>query len=60
VIVSGSQAHQPHGFEFYNGSLIHYGLGNLFFDQYNEVSRSVRLSSTGMSSMVENISAPSC
>ncbi len=36
VIVSGSQAHQPHGFEFYKGALLHYGLGNLFFDQYNE------------------------
>jgi len=36
VIVSGSQAHMPHGFEFYRGSLIHYGLGNLFFDQYGE------------------------
>jgi poly-gamma-glutamate synthesis protein (capsule biosynthesis protein) len=34
VIVSGSQAHQPQGMEFLNGSLIHYGLGNLFFDQY--------------------------
>jgi hypothetical protein len=33
VIVSGSQAHQPMGFEFYNGAMIHYGLGNLFFDQ---------------------------
>ena len=36
VIVSGSQAHQPHAFEFYKNSLLHYGLGNLFFDQYNE------------------------
>ncbi|MEN8242482.1 MAG: CapA family protein [Chloroflexota bacterium] len=34
-IVSGSQAHQPHGMEFYNGSTLFYGLGNLFFDQYN-------------------------
>lgn len=34
VIVSGSQAHQPHGMEFYYGSFLHYGLGNLFFDQY--------------------------
>ena len=34
TIVSGSQAHQPHGMEFFNGSFIHYGLGNLFFDQY--------------------------
>ncbi len=36
VIVSGSQAHQPHALEFYKGSLLHFGLGNLFFDQYNE------------------------
>jgi poly-gamma-glutamate synthesis protein (capsule biosynthesis protein) len=35
AIVSGSQAHQPHGFAFKNGSFIHYGLGNLFFDQYH-------------------------
>jgi hypothetical protein len=34
VIVSGSQAHQPQGMEFSNGAFIHYGLGNLFFDQY--------------------------
>jgi hypothetical protein len=33
AIVSGSQAHQPQGFEFYADSYIHYGLGNLFFDQ---------------------------
>ena len=36
AIVSGSQAHQPQGIEFYNGSFLHYGLGNLFFDQYYE------------------------
>jgi len=36
AIVSGSQAHQPHAFEFYKGAFFHYGLGNLFFDQYNE------------------------
>jgi poly-gamma-glutamate synthesis protein (capsule biosynthesis protein) len=35
VIVSGSQAHQPQALEFRNGALIHYGLGNLFFDQYD-------------------------
>ena len=35
AIVSGSQAHQPQGMEFLNGSFIHYGLGNLFFDQYD-------------------------
>jgi poly-gamma-glutamate synthesis protein (capsule biosynthesis protein) len=34
-IVSGSQAHQPQGLEFYKNALIHYGLGNLFFDQYH-------------------------
>jgi hypothetical protein len=34
VIVSGSQAHQPQTFEFSGGAFIHYGLGNLFFDQY--------------------------
>ena len=33
TIVSGSQAHVPQVMEFYNGSFIHYGLGNLFFDQ---------------------------
>ncbi|GAP14459.1 bacterial capsule synthesis protein PGA_cap [Longilinea arvoryzae] len=33
VIVSGSQAHYPMGLEFRDGGLIHYGLGNLFFDQ---------------------------
>jgi hypothetical protein len=33
AIVSGSQAHQPQGFDFRNGTFIHYGLGNLFFDQ---------------------------
>jgi Bacterial capsule synthesis protein PGA_cap len=35
AIVSGSQAHQPQGMEFNAGAFIHYGLGNLFFDQYN-------------------------
>ena len=41
LVVSGSQAHQPQGMEFLNGALIHYGLGNLFFDQY-EVSLATR------------------
>lgn len=36
VIVSGSQAHQPHALEFKNDALLHYGLGNLFFDQTNQ------------------------
>lgn len=33
VVVQGSQAHQPQGFDFHAGAFIHYGLGNLFFDQ---------------------------
>jgi hypothetical protein len=33
VIVSGSQAHHPHGMTFVGDRLVHYGLGNLFFDQ---------------------------
>ena len=35
AIVSGSQAHQPQAMEFDEGAFIHYGLGNLFFDQYD-------------------------
>ncbi len=37
VIVSGSQAHHPQAIEFYRGAFIHYGLGNLFFDQMDEL-----------------------
>lgn len=37
VIVSGSQAHQPQGFEIAEGGFIHHGLGNLFFDQIYEI-----------------------
>jgi poly-gamma-glutamate synthesis protein (capsule biosynthesis protein) len=36
VIVSGSQSHQPHGIELTRETFMHYGLGNLFFDQYYE------------------------
>jgi poly-gamma-glutamate capsule biosynthesis protein CapA/YwtB (metallophosphatase superfamily) len=36
VIVGGSQGHMPQALEFYRGALLHYGLGNLFFDQYSE------------------------
>lgn len=35
VVVNGSQAHTPKIMTFYNGSFLHYGLGNLFFDQMN-------------------------
>ena len=39
TIVSGSQAHIPQAMEFYENSFIHYGLGNLFFDQMDGPSR---------------------
>jgi len=35
-IVSGSQAHYAQRMEFYDGAFIHYGLGNLFFDQMGD------------------------
>jgi poly-gamma-glutamate synthesis protein (capsule biosynthesis protein) len=34
TIVSGSQSHHPQGFEYTGSTFIHYGLGNLFFDQW--------------------------
>lgn len=38
VIVSGSQAHYPQTYELNaQGGMIHYGLGNLFFDQMNVI-----------------------
>ncbi len=33
VILNGSQAHLPKGMAFTDSTFIHYGLGNLFFDQ---------------------------
>ena len=36
VIVSGSQAHQPQAMELRGDAFLHYGLGNLFFDQTNQ------------------------
>ena len=33
VIVNGSQSHVAKAMEFYGGAFVHYGLGNLFFDQ---------------------------
>jgi Bacterial capsule synthesis protein PGA_cap len=35
-IVSGSQAHYAQMMEFYKDGFIHYGLGNLFFDQMGD------------------------
>ena len=37
VGVSGSQGHHVQGFSFHNGAFIHYGLGNLFFDQMDQM-----------------------
>jgi len=37
-IVIGSQAHQPQGFAFVDGAFIHYGPGNLFFDQMDSIA----------------------
>jgi hypothetical protein len=33
AIVSGSQAHYPQSFAFVDDRLVHFGLGNFFFDQ---------------------------
>jgi poly-gamma-glutamate capsule biosynthesis protein CapA/YwtB (metallophosphatase superfamily) len=35
--VSGSQGHHAQGFDFHAGAFIHYGLGNLFFDQMDQL-----------------------
>jgi hypothetical protein len=37
LIVSGSQAHVPAAMEFIGGGFVHYGLGNLFFDQMSHL-----------------------
>lgn len=33
ALISGSQSHFPQGFAFVGDTLVHYGLGNTFFDQ---------------------------
>jgi poly-gamma-glutamate synthesis protein (capsule biosynthesis protein) len=38
AVVSGSQAHAPQTMEFYDDAFIHYGLGNLFFDQMGDLT----------------------
>ena len=37
IIVSGSQSHVPAAMEFYDSAFVHYGLGNLFFDQMSHL-----------------------
>jgi hypothetical protein len=39
VVISGSQAHCPQTMTFVGDSFVHFGLGNLFFDQMDEVTR---------------------
>jgi len=39
VIVSGSQAHYPQTMTFIGNNFVHYGLGNLFFDQMDKENR---------------------
>lgn len=39
VIVSGSQSHCPQAMAFKGDQFIHYGLGNLFFDQMDDTAR---------------------
>jgi poly-gamma-glutamate synthesis protein (capsule biosynthesis protein) len=48
TIVSGSQAHYSQAMEFHGESFIHYGLGNLFFDQmgYDNPSSGKRTTNT--------------
>ncbi len=48
TIISGSQAHYSQAMEFYGESFIHYGLGNLFFDQmgYDNPSSGQRTTNT--------------
>ncbi len=42
VIVQGSQAHHPVTMDFVEGNFIHYGLGNLFFDQMDQPVKGTR------------------
>jgi poly-gamma-glutamate capsule biosynthesis protein CapA/YwtB (metallophosphatase superfamily) len=39
MIVSGSQAHCPQAYAFQGETFIHYGLGNLWFDQMDWITR---------------------
>src|SRR5262249_2681634 len=36
-LVLGTQAHVPQGFAFTDHAFIHYGIGNLFFDQMDDI-----------------------
>lgn len=46
IIVNGSQAHTPKMMDFKGESFLHYGLGNLFFDQMEIYYNDVYLSGT--------------
>ncbi len=46
AVVNGSQAHTPKMMSFHGDSFLHYGLGNLFFDQMQVYYNDVYLSGT--------------
>jgi len=46
AVVNGSQAHTPKMMSFHEESFLHYGLGNLFFDQMQVYYNDVYLSGT--------------
>ncbi|MCS6994777.1 MAG: CapA family protein [Anaerolineales bacterium] len=57
VVVSGSQAHYSQAMEFYGNAFIHYGLGNLFFDQmgYDNPSSGQRTTNTRRAFIVRHV-----
>jgi poly-gamma-glutamate capsule biosynthesis protein CapA/YwtB (metallophosphatase superfamily) len=46
VIVQGSQAHTPKEMEFRQDAFIHFGLGNLFFDQMSYIENGKLMDAT--------------
>jgi len=66
----GSQAHWPQGFAFTDQTFIHYGIGNLFFDQMDQLGtrqmfadkiiiyNGKHLSTVLFSGLLENYSRP--
>jgi poly-gamma-glutamate synthesis protein (capsule biosynthesis protein) len=46
VIVNGSQAHRPKGMAYVSDAFVHYGLGNLFFDQMGYTINGENISQT--------------
>ncbi len=46
IVVNGSQAHVPMSLIFYENSFLHFGLGNLFFDQMQVVYNNTEMQGT--------------